>query len=89
MRRNHAGEVQLGAARAARYWFGFACNAAATFDVFYWLQVTANFDDAPLLQSSPNGVNYNDIARFRLHGDFSLATDTILANVFELYHSLE
>jgi hypothetical protein len=56
-------------AAAAGGGVGFTRTATATFDVFYWLQVTANFDDAPLLQSSPNGVNYNDIARFRLHGD--------------------
>jgi hypothetical protein len=38
--------------------FGFARNAATTFDVFYWLQVT-NFD--VLLNSAANGPDYIDI----------------------------
>ena len=45
-------------ARAARHGFGFARNAAA-FNVLYRLQIM-NFD-VPLLESSPNGVNYIDI----------------------------
>jgi len=52
-------------ARAACDGFGFARNTATTFDVFLWLQVM-NFD-VSLLQSVPNGANYIDIFRFRLH----------------------
>ena len=53
-------------ARAASDGFGFARNATATFDVFYWLQVT-NFD-VPLLQSAPNRLDYIDILGLWLHG---------------------
>ena len=52
------------AAWAACDGFGFARNTATTFDVFFWLQVT-NFD--VLLHSTPNGADYIDIFRFRLH----------------------
>jgi hypothetical protein len=45
-------------ASAARAGFGFALNAAATFDVFYWLQIT-NFD--ALFDSAPNGANHFDV----------------------------
>ena len=51
-------------ARAACDGFGFARNTATTFDVFSWLQVM-NFD--VLLHSTPNGTDYIDIFRFRLH----------------------
>ena len=63
----------LRGASAACDGFGFARNAAATFDVFYWLQVT-NFDvlfdlGAPsgtkrldmLFDSRPNGANHFDV----------------------------
>ncbi|PYJ48582.1 MAG: hypothetical protein DME87_12130 [Verrucomicrobia bacterium] len=49
-------------ASAACGGFGFpARNTAATFDVFYWLQVT-NFD--VLLNSAPSGPDYIDIWDF-------------------------
>jgi hypothetical protein len=44
--------------------FGFAHNTAATFDIFYGLQVT-NFD--VLLNSAPNRPDYIDIWRLCLH----------------------
>jgi len=54
----------LVAACAACGGFGFARNTA-TFDVFFWLQVT-NFD--VLLNSAPpNGPDYIDIFGLRLH----------------------
>ncbi len=53
------------AAWAACDGFGIARNTATAFDVFFWLQVT-NFD-VSLLQSVPNGADYIDIFRFRLH----------------------
>ena len=51
-------------ASAACDGFGFARNTAATFDVFYWLQVT-NFD--VLLNSAPNRPDYIDIFGLCLH----------------------
>jgi len=51
-------------ASAACVRFGFALNTAASFDVFYWLQVK-NFDG--LLSSAPNGPDYIDIWRLCLH----------------------
>jgi hypothetical protein len=45
--------------------FGFARNTAATFDVFYWLQVT-NFD-VSLFDPAPNGVNHFDVWDFSIH----------------------
>jgi hypothetical protein len=51
-------------ASAACAGFGFARNTAATFDVFYWLQIT-NFDG--LLSSAPNGPDYIDIWGWCLH----------------------
>jgi hypothetical protein len=53
---------------AASGGFGFARDTAATFDVFYWLQVT-NFS---FLKSAPNGLNYIDVRRFPLHNRFRL-----------------
>jgi hypothetical protein len=44
---------------------GFARNTAATFDVFYWLQVT-NFD-VPLFDPAPNGLDYIDVWVLCLH----------------------
>ena len=52
--------------------FGFVRNtAAAAFDVFYWLQVTGNFGDMPLLQPAPNRLDYIDIWQLWLHGQIS------------------
>ena len=65
--------------------FGFARNTAATFDVFYWLQVT-NFD--VLLNSAPNGPDYIDILVWWLHAQlfrsnvrFRMPTDPVVANI--------
>jgi hypothetical protein len=44
--------------------FGIARNAATTFDVFFWLQVT-NFD-VSLLHSAPNGADHTHIVIFVL-----------------------
>ena len=52
--------------------FGFTCNSAATFDVFYWLQVT-NID-VPILHSAPNGANYIDIFALWIHRHSFVAT---------------
>jgi len=40
---------------------GFALNTAATFDVFYWLQVTNYGVLYVLLDSAPSGSNYIDV----------------------------
>jgi len=53
------------AARAACAGFGFTRNTAATFDVFYWLQVTSF--DVPLLHAAPNGADYIDIFALWIH----------------------
>jgi hypothetical protein len=50
----------LGAA-AACGWFGCALNTAATFDVFYRLQVTNYGLFYIFLQSAPNGPNLIDV----------------------------
>src|SRR5438093_6129902 len=77
--------------------FGFARNTAATFDVFFWLQVT-NFQvtNFGLLKSAPNRADYNDIRRSVLHnqllvGTFALgcSTDTLLASVLIVHHALK
>ena len=52
---------------AVRDRLGCAANAAATFDVFSWLQVAANFDHVPLLQSAPNRPDDVDIFGLWLH----------------------
>jgi hypothetical protein len=52
------------AVRATRVWFGFALNTPTTFDIFYRLQVTAHFDDVPLLQSAPNRPDYINLFGF-------------------------
>jgi len=52
------------AASAACDGFGFAPNAAATFDVFYWLQVT-NFD--VLFDSAPSRSNYINVWDLCIH----------------------
>jgi hypothetical protein len=49
---------------AARAGLGFALNTTATFDVFYWLQVT-NFD--VLFDSASNGANHFDVWDFGIH----------------------
>jgi hypothetical protein len=55
-------------ASAARAGFGFALNtAAATFDVFYWLQVTNYGVLYVLFDSAPSGPDYIDIFGVRLH----------------------
>ncbi|SRR6266496_1098962 len=56
---------------AARGGFGFARNTAATFDVFFWLQVT-NFDVC-LLHSAPNRADYSHIRRSVVHCRFRIA----------------
>jgi len=40
-------------------------NTAATFDVFYWLQIT-NFD-AFLFNPAPSGLDYNDVSPLCVH----------------------
>ena len=70
--------------------FGFVCNTAATaFRVFYRLQVTRNFYDAPLLQSAPNRPDDIHLWALWLHGHefgavFPLGwrTDRVIANIF-------
>ena len=52
------------AASAACDGFGFAPNAAATFDVFYWLQVT-NCD--VLFDSAPSRSNYINVWDLCIH----------------------
>lgn len=51
-------------ASAACGGFGFARNTAATFDVFYWRQVT-NFDG--FFDPAPNGLDYMDVWDLCLH----------------------
>jgi hypothetical protein len=46
---------------------GFARDTT-TFDIFTWLQVTANFGDVALLQSAPNRPDYIDVWVLWLHG---------------------
>jgi hypothetical protein len=70
--------------------FGFVRNTAATaFRVFYRLQVTRNFYDAPLLQPAPNRPDYIHFWALWLHGHRSVAvfalewqTDRVIANIF-------
>jgi hypothetical protein len=57
-----------GAACATCGRIGFARNAATTFGVSYRLEVTANFDEAPLFQSAPNRPHYVDTLALWLHG---------------------
>jgi len=58
------------AAGAARVWFGLACNITTTFDIFWWLQITVNFDDVSLLQSAPNRPDYINVFGLWLHRHF-------------------
>jgi len=77
--------------------FGIPSNAATTFDVFFWLQVT-NFD-VSLFHSAPNGPDHTHIVIFvlRLHrpnyfvATFALGcpTDPIKASIFRAYNSLK
>jgi hypothetical protein len=65
-----AGPGKLLAARGAGAscgGFGFARDTT-TFDIFNWVQVAANFDDMPLLQSAPNRPDYIDVWALWLHG---------------------
>jgi hypothetical protein len=69
LNRPRARAFQLLAARGAAAAFGavgFARNTTA-FDIFYRLQVTANFGDMPLLQSAPNRPDYINILGLWLH----------------------
>ena len=50
--------------------FRFVRNTAATFDVFYWLQIT-NFD-AFLFNPAPSGLDYNDVWPLCVHAQNGL-----------------
>ena len=54
-------------ASAAFGGFGFALNTAATFDVFYWLQVTNYGVLYVLFDSPPSGSNPVDVWDLCLH----------------------
>jgi len=54
-------------ASAACGGLGFARNTAATFDVFYWLQVTNYGVLYVLFDSAPSGSNYIDVWDLCLH----------------------
>jgi len=54
-------------ASAAFGGFGFALKTAATFDVFYWLQVTNYGVLYVLFDSAPSGSNYIDVWDLCLH----------------------
>jgi hypothetical protein len=54
-------------ASAAFDGFGFALKTAATFDVFYWLQVTNYGVLYVLFDSAPSGSNYIDVWDLCLH----------------------
>jgi hypothetical protein len=51
--------------------FGCGANTTTAFDIFSWLQVAANFDDVPLLQSAPNRPDYVNIFGLWLHATLS------------------
>src|SRR6266481_2404237 len=59
--------VAAGGASAACGGFGFALNTAATFDVFYRLQVTNYGVLYVLFDSAPSGSNYIDVWDLSLH----------------------
>src|SRR6266853_4622917 len=59
--------VAAGGASAAFGGFGFALNTAATFDVFYWLQVTNYGVLYVLFDSPPSGSNPVDVWDLCLH----------------------
>ena len=54
-------------ASAAFGGFGFALKTAATFDVFYWLEVTNYGVLYVLFDSAPSGSNYIDVWDLCLH----------------------
>jgi len=54
-------------ATAACSGFGFACNTTATFDVFYWLQVTNYGLLYVFFDSAPSGSNDIDVWDLCLH----------------------
>ena len=66
-------------ASAACDGFGFARNTAATFDVFYWIQVT-NFD--VLFDSAPSRSNYIDVWDLCIH-----AQNGLLGPLIGFYHA--
>ena len=66
-------------ASAACDGFGFAPNTAATFDVFYWLQVT-NCD--VLFDSAPSRSNYIDVWDLCIH-----APNGLLELLIGFYHA--
>ena len=59
--------ILLVAASGAFGGFGFALNTAATFDIFYWLQVTNYGVLYVLFDSAPSGSNYIDVWDLCLH----------------------
>ena len=61
-------------ASAACVGFGFARNATATFDVFFWLQVTNNGVLDVLFESPPNGLNYIDVWALFIHAQTRFPT---------------
>jgi hypothetical protein len=66
-------------ASAACVGFGPARNTAATFDVFYWLQVTNYGVLYVLFDSAPSGSNYIDVWDLCLHAQ---RPNYFVANVF-------
>jgi hypothetical protein len=54
-------------ASAAFGGFGFPLNTAATFDVFYWLQITNYGVLYVFFDSAPSGSNYIDVWDLCLH----------------------
>ena len=61
--------------------FGFALNTAATFDVFYGVQVTNYGVLYVLFESTPNRLDYMDIWVLSLHVQtaFPIISPTFLA----------
>jgi len=59
--------VAAGGASAAFGGFGFALKTAATFDVFYWLEVTNYGVLYVPFDSTPSGSNYIDVWDLCLH----------------------
>jgi hypothetical protein len=62
----------VGGVGATPVWSIFFRNAA-TFDIFYRLQVPAHLDNAPFLQSTPNRPDYINLLRFWLRGHLHVA----------------
>ena len=67
-------------ASAACGGFGRARNTAATFDAFYWLQVTNYGLLYVLFDSAPSGSNYIDVWDLCLHAQ--TPPNYFVANVF-------